>query len=154
MADRIAVMKDGEMVQIASPLEMYERPQTKFVAEFIGSPAMNLLPARINAKGRMDCDLKVLGVILPDAELTANPVAPAETAAYIGIRPEHLALVEALAGDFDATVDLVEPLGQTTNVYLNVGDIRLVAVVDRTSARAGQRVGVKVRREALRLVAA
>ncbi len=153
MADRIAVMKDGEMVQVASPQEMYERPQTRFVAEFIGSPAMNLLPARARPNGRMDCDLPVLGELLPEAELTANPVAPAARAAYIGIRPEHLALVDPAAGDFEATVDLVEPLGQTTNVYLNVGDIRLIAVVDRTTARAGQRVGVTVRREALRLVA-
>ncbi|NEY90354.1 ABC transporter ATP-binding protein [Tabrizicola oligotrophica] len=156
MADRIAVMKDGDMVQIASPLEMYERPQTKFVAEFIGSPAMNLLPARARPDGRMACDLPVLAELLPDAELTANPVAPAKMAAYIGIRPEHLSLVEGGEGqaDFEAVVDLVEPLGQTTNVYLNVGDIRMIAVVDRTRVQAGQRVGVKVRREALRLVAA
>lgn len=156
MADRIAVMKDGDMVQIASPLEMYERPQTKFVAEFIGSPAMNLLPARARPDGRMACDLPVLAELLPDAELTANPVAPAKTAAYIGIRPEHLSLVEGGEGqaDFEAVVDLVEPLGQTTNVYLNVGDIRMIAVVDRTRVQAGQRVGVTVRREALRLVAA
>lgn len=155
MADRIAVMKDGDMVQIGSPMEMYERPQTKFVAEFIGSPAMNLLPARVKPNGKMDCDLKVLGEILPDAELTANPVAPAEKAAYIGIRPEHLSLVEdGGQGDFEAVVDLVEPLGQTTNVYLNLGDTQLIAVVDRTNAKSGQRVGVKVRRDALRLVAA
>jgi multiple sugar transport system ATP-binding protein len=154
MADRIAVMKDGEMVQVASPLEMYERPQTKFVAEFIGSPAMNLLPARSRPDGNMDCDLPVLAKLLPETELTANPVAPAKSAAYIGIRPEHLSLTEDLAtADFEATVDLVEPLGQTTNVYLVINDIRLIAVVDRTTARAGQRVGVKVRREALRLVA-
>jgi multiple sugar transport system ATP-binding protein len=154
MADRIAVMKDGEMVQVASPLEMYERPQTKFVAEFIGSPAMNLLPARAKANGTMDCDLPVLAELLPVAELTANPVAPAAKAAFIGIRPEHLSLVDdPSSGDFEASVDLVEPLGQTTNVYLNVGDIRMIAVVDRTTARAGQRVWVKVRREALRLVA-
>lgn len=155
MADRIAVMKDGDMVQIGSPMEMYERPQTKFVAEFIGSPAMNLLPARAKSNGKMECDLPVLGEILPDAELTANPVAPAEKAAYIGIRPEHLSLVEdGGQADFEAMVDLVEPLGQTTNVYLNLGDMQLIAVVDRTNAKAGQRVGVKVRRDALRLVAA
>ena len=155
MADRIAVMKDGDMVQIDTPLDMYERPQTKFVAEFIGSPAMNLLPARMDGDGRMECDLPVLGEILPEAELTANPVAPAKTAAYIGIRPEHLSLTGTPAeGDFSAVVDLVEPLGQTTNVYLNVGEIRIIAVVDRTRVQAGQTVGVKVRREALRLVAA
>jgi multiple sugar transport system ATP-binding protein len=154
MADRIAVMKDGDMVQIAAPLEMYERPQTRFVAEFIGSPAMNLLPARGRADGRIDCALPVLADLLPEIELTANPAAPAGKAAYIGIRPEHLSLVAEGAGDFDAVVDLVEPLGQTTNVHLTAGDIHLIAVVDRTSAQAGQRVGVKMRREALRLVAA
>lgn len=155
MADRIAVMKDGDMVQIASPLEMYERPQTRFVAEFIGSPAMNLLPATVKADGKMRCDLPILAQLLPDFELTANPVAPADKAAFIGIRPEHLSLVDAgTDGDFEALVELVEPLGQTTNVYLKVGDIQLIAVVDRTKAKVGQKIGVKVRQDALRLVAA
>lgn len=155
MGDRIAVMKEGEMVQIASPLEMYERPQTKFVAEFIGSPAMNLLPAKTKANGVLDCALPVLGSLVPDTEKRANPMAPIDKAAFIGVRPEYLTvLTDGSKGDFEADVDLVEPLGQTTNVYLKMGDLRLIAVMDRTLAKVGQRVGVKVRPDALRLVAA
>ncbi len=155
MADRIAVMKEGDMVQIASPIEMYERPQTKFVAEFIGSPAMNLLPARLNGHGRISCELPIFSELLPEIELNANPVARGAKDAFVGIRPEHLSIADSVgAGNFKALVDLVEPLGQTTNVHLKIGDTKMIAVVDRTDAHAGDTIGVNVRTECLRLVAA
>jgi multiple sugar transport system ATP-binding protein len=116
---------------------------------------MNLLPARAKGNGLLDCALPVLGSLVPEAEKRANPFAPVDKAAFIGVRPEYLTvLTDGTKGDFQADVDLVEPLGQTTNVYLKMGDLRLIAVMDRTLAKAGQRVGVKVRPDALRLVAA
>jgi len=156
MADRIAVMKDGDMVQVASPLEMYERPRTRFVAEFIGSPAMNLLPARPGSGGRLTCEIPVLAELLPEAELALNPAALAGGAGFVGIRPEHLSIAETPEkGDFVALVDLVEPLGQTTNVHLRAGgETRIIAVVDRTRAQPGDTVGISVRSDSLRLVAA
>src|SRR5690606_24185414 len=155
MADRIAVMDQGEMVQIAAPMDLYDRPRNRFVAEFVGSPAMNLLPARAGADGRYTCSLGVLPGLLSEAEKSANPAGVKGTGGFIGVRPENLSIaVSPDAGDFRAVVDLVEPLGQTTNVFLKAGDVDLIAVVDRTTARAGETVGVKVRPGSLRLVAA
>jgi multiple sugar transport system ATP-binding protein len=153
MADRIAVMKDGEMVQIAPPIELYSRPRTQFVAEFVGSPAMNLLPARMSGS-RIESSLKPLGDLVPEAERRLAGDRVTSRAFYVGIRPEHLSLTAPGQGHFDATVDLVEPLGQTTNVHLTCGDTRMVAVVDSTTAKTGERVGLDVETDHLRLVAA
>ncbi len=153
MADRIAVMNNSEMVQIASPMDLYEHPKNRFVAEFIGSPAMNLLPAKEKGKGEYECDLPVLAEKIKEMDLTVHPAAITTDAAYIGIRPEHLLLADSPEeGDFQAVVDLVEPLGQTTNVFLKVGNIDMIAVVDHTTAKAGDTVGVNVRPGSLRLV--
>lgn len=153
MADRIAVMNNSEMVQIASPMDLYEHPKNRFVAEFIGSPAMNLLPAKEKANGDYECGLPVLAEKIKEMDLTAHPAAVTNNAAYIGVRPEHLLLANSPEeGDFQALVDLVEPLGQTTNVFLKVGDIDMIAVVDHTTVKAGDTVGVNIRPGALRLV--
>jgi multiple sugar transport system ATP-binding protein len=153
MADRIAVMKDSEMVQIASPLDLYDHPKNRFVAEFIGSPAMNLLPARQGLAGKYTCALPVLAEKLSEIELTEHPAAITTNAGFIGVRPEHLSITETPeTGDFQALVDLVEPLGQTTNVFLKVGDIDVIAVVDHTTAKAGHTVGVNIRPGSPRLV--
>lgn len=155
MADRIAVMKDGEMVQIASPMDLYEHPRNEFVAEFVGSPAMNLFPARKEHGDRYSCALPILADKIAESELSAHPAAVTEKAGFIGVRPENLGIAEdPNAGDFQALVDLVEPLGQTTNVFLKVGDLDLIAVVDKTAVKAGQTVGVNIRPGSARLVEA
>jgi multiple sugar transport system ATP-binding protein len=155
MADRIAVMKDGEMVQIASPMDLYDHPRNSFVAEFVGSPAMNLLPARQEAGGRYSCALPALADKISQVEVTAHPAAVTANAGYLGVRPENLSLAATPdAGDFQAVVDLVEPLGQNTNVYLKYRDIDLIAVVDHTTAHPGQTVGVSIRPGSARLVEA
>jgi multiple sugar transport system ATP-binding protein len=154
MADRIAVMKDGEMVQIAAPLDLYERPKTQFVAEFVGSPAMNLLAAR-GTGARIDCALPVLGQLVPELEKRLGAANFNDKPFYVGIRPEHLGIAATPEhGHFRAVVDLVEPLGLTTNVYLTVGEQKMIAILDRTDVRAGQTVGVTVDTDNLRLVAA
>ena len=153
MADRIAVMDQGRMVQIAAPMELYDHPQNKFVAEFVGSPAMNLLPVRPGGNGNYTCAMHELPSLLTDAEKTANPAAA--KVGFIGVRPENLSIADSPdVGDFRAVVDLVEPLGQTTNIFLKAGEVDLIAVVDHTSAKTGDTVGVKVRPGSLRLVAA
>lgn len=155
MADRIAVMKDGEMVQVASPMDLYEHPRNEFVAEFVGSPAMNLFAARQGAGGRYSCALPILAEKIAKSEIAAHPAAITRNASFIGVRPENLGITEnPEAGDFRAIVDLVEPLGQTTNVFLKAGDVDLIAVVDKTTARAGQTVGVNIRPGSARLVEA
>ena len=110
MADRIVVLKDGVIQQAGSPDDLFERPANAFVATFIGTPQMNLLPAT-------GCDG---GIALPGGAL----VPASDKAAQVGIRPQHLTLVNGEAGPpvkWDARVELVEPLGGETLLHLRTG---------------------------------
>ena len=155
MADRIAVMSRGNMVQIAAPLEIYDRPRTQFVADFIGSPAMNLFAATRRRDGGIDCVLNPLAAALPPDELArTGELADSTGRLFIGIRPEHLTIVAAGGRDaVEALVEFVEPLGQTTNIYVHADGQRFVVVADRVSARIGDAVGVLPAADRLRLVA-
>jgi multiple sugar transport system ATP-binding protein len=155
MADRIAVMSQGDMVQIAAPLEIYDRPRTQFVADFIGSPAMNLFAATRRRDGGIDCVLKPFAAALPSTELArAGDLADSSGRLFVGIRPEHLTLgAPGDRGAVEALVEFVEPLGQTTNIYVNADGQRFVIVADRVSARIGDAVGVLPAADRLRLVA-
>jgi len=112
LADRIVVLRDGRIEQIGAPRELYAEPETRFVASFIGSPAMNFLPARIDG-GR---------AVLPSGRSVPVRLRNGRAAAEgeVGIRPEHIGL--ARDGDgFEAVVELVEPLGADTLVTAIVG---------------------------------
>ena len=102
MADRIAVMNKGELQQLGTPEELYERPANTFVAQFIGSPAMNMLPSA------------VLGV--------------GGTGQLAGFRPEHVRLGNGRAGahSYDASVEVVEYLGDEQLAHLRLGDHEIV----------------------------
>jgi len=123
LADGIAIMHQGKLVQVGSPLEVYRRPQTTFVAGFIGSPPMNLIPCRLE---RTPEALYLSG---RDFRLDITPLresVPADLAngaeVTMGIRPEHLSLVPA--GSLHAIpgqVYVVQPLGSETLVDLFVG---------------------------------
>jgi ABC-type sugar transport system ATPase subunit len=102
LGSRVAVMRDGQVEQVGPPLEVYRRPATVFVATFVGSPAMNLLPARL-----------VPGV---------QPEGPPPTSgATLGVRPHDISMVPSGAGDLDALVDVVEPRGSELLIYLRLG---------------------------------
>jgi multiple sugar transport system ATP-binding protein len=155
MADRIAVMSQGDMVQIAAPLEIYDRPRTQFVADFIGSPAMNLFAATRRRDGGIDCVLKPFAAALPSTELArAGDLADSSGRLFVGIRPEHLTLgAPGDRGAVEALVEFVEPLGQTTKIYVNADGQRFVIVAVRVSARIGDAVGVLPGAVRLRIVA-
>ena len=115
LADRIAVMKGGNIMQLGTPDEIYNRPQNLYVADFIGSPSMNMIAGKLE------------GGVFSGGDLTMPVdgypfVAPqtADRPAIIGIRPEHIItgeLVENAPVKMDMTVDLVEPMGSDTLVY-------------------------------------
>ena len=115
MGDRIAVMNQGRLQQVAQPLELYNRPATRFVAEFIGSPPMNFLPVQFHAP---------LLITHPQFRLTLPEVWANVLQKYdgqsltLGIRPEHLSLSVAAPKNLPVQVDLVEALGNET--YLSV----------------------------------
>jgi multiple sugar transport system ATP-binding protein len=126
LGDRIVVMDRGYVQQIAPPLELYERPLNRFVAGFIGSPAMNFVDGRLvreNGVHFVSTDGRIRFVV--------NDV-PANAAAFVtaGIRPEHLRL--APAGDESAvaaTLDVVEPMGNELILYARTEGHELVARV-------------------------
>jgi multiple sugar transport system ATP-binding protein len=124
MADRIVVMREGHIAQIGAPLELYDRPGNIFVAGFIGSPAMNLLPGVVERAGGA-------AVVVDGARLTVpdRPGLEAGRKVVFGIRPEHLVL--APEGGFGARVVVVEPTGPETHVVLRVGEARDLTAVFR-----------------------
>ncbi|WP_449274608.1 ABC transporter ATP-binding protein [Kovacikia minuta] len=122
MGDRIAVMNAGQIQQIASPLELYNRPANRFVAEFIGSPPMNFLLVQFKAP---------LLITHPQFRLTLPEAWAAVLQPYdgrsltLGIRPEHLSLSAPAPKNLPVQVDLVEALGSETFVA-----VRLVGAKD------------------------
>ncbi|MFO1325894.1 MAG: sn-glycerol-3-phosphate ABC transporter ATP-binding protein UgpC [Rubrivivax sp.] len=134
MADRIVVMHDGIVEQIGTPLELFDRPGNLFVAQFIGSPAMNVLEGTVGT-GAVDA----LGARWP---LPPGVQPAAGTRVHYGIRPTDLALADA---GVEATVVVVEPTGAETELLVEVGGQQLVLVMHgRTGAQPGQRVRLGV----------
>jgi len=124
LADRIAVMDGGRVVQMAPPLEVYHRPATTFVANFLGSPPMNLLPVRAEKRqGRTSFVAPTFTIEAADwHERLEGRIEHGEDL-ILGVRPEHLGL--GAAGDawtFPGEPYAVEPLGPETLVTLSVGD--------------------------------
>ena len=115
MGDRIAVMHQGQIEQVAQPLELYNRPATQFVAEFIGSPPMNFLNVQFHAPLLITHPL--FRFTLPDVWALALQNYDNKSL-ILGIRPEHLCLSTAATNNLPVQVELVEALGNET--YLSV----------------------------------
>ena len=150
MGDRITVMKDGLIQQVDTPLSLYDRPDNRFVAGFIGSPAMNFLRGRLEREGAGDGLVFAGGanrLTLP-AERAAALREHAGREVMLGIRPEHIygpAFGPDLpAGEtLSAEVDVIEPMGNELFLYLKGGDGQLVARVDpRQQAHVGETLPV------------
>ena len=136
LADRIVVMRGGEIEQVGTPLEIYGDPVSQFVADFFGSPSMNLFPGEIRRNGEsVKFESGRVAIDLPFAD-----AAPGR--ATVGIRPEHL--VVGATGDLSEKIHLVEPLGKDTLLYFDYGGERdLIAVADgAASYAAGAVLGV------------
>ncbi|MBE3639077.1 ABC transporter ATP-binding protein [Mangrovicoccus algicola] len=116
LADRIVVLAGGGIAQVGAPLDLYERPANTFVAQFIGSPAMNLFEAEIAGTGdttrlRLATGVEILAAIPSPAELAGAQV-------QYGIRPEDLVIARGDAMPFiEFRTDIVEKLGDTTVLY-------------------------------------
>ena len=133
MADRIVLLRDGVIEQAGAPLELFERPATKYVAGFLGSPAMNFINGRLAGEG------SVLSVRLEDGTLLPLPSARAakladrrDQAVILGLRPEHIN--RAHPGDsrsglarHTATIELLQPTGSRTYVTFKLGSTDVTA---------------------------
>jgi multiple sugar transport system ATP-binding protein len=128
MGQRVAVIRDGRVVQIETPRSLYERPQNTYVAGLVGAPAMNLLPGRVagDAAGPL-LDLGFAGIAIPAA---GRDLAPGEPV-VVGIRPHDVRLGgdSALGRVMPAQVHLREPLGDVTVIDLRLGDAAMKMVV-------------------------
>ncbi|WP_323148483.1 sn-glycerol-3-phosphate ABC transporter ATP-binding protein UgpC [Pseudomonas oryzihabitans] len=145
LADRIVVLNGGRVEQVGSPLELYDDPDNLFVARFLGSPAMNILPATVR-EGRLDLQ----GAQGSEA-LSAPPGM--HGALHLGVRPEHLQLVSAGQGILAGTVTLTEQLGELTLVYVdlgNGGDPLVAKVAGKAELYRGQQVQLTSAPEHLR----
>nr|WP_300309868.1 sn-glycerol-3-phosphate ABC transporter ATP-binding protein UgpC [Halomonas sp.] len=145
LANKIVVLRAGRVEQVGSPEDLYQRPATRFVASFIGSPNMNFMPAQLTGNGTEGCQVHVPGIgdlMLPhDARNTTQG-----DKLTFGIRPEHLGLTEP-AGDNDFKIVNIEYLGNEIYVYLEpkAGDTLLIHRGDAPSRwQIGQRVGLSV----------
>ena len=121
LADVIAVMEGGRIVQMGPPLEVYRRPATTFVASFVGSPPMNLLPARIEARaGAAPTHAVGEGFTLPIPPDLHASLRPGQEV-QLGVRPEHVTLADGeSAGTVRGELFAVEPLGAETLVSIAV----------------------------------
>jgi multiple sugar transport system ATP-binding protein len=140
MADRIVVMHDGIVEQIGTPLELFDRPANLFVAQFIGSPSMNVLGGtlRRNASG---AHVEALGADWPVPSGTDG--TPGQAVRY-GVRPTDISLTGNGQG-IPAKVVVVEPTGAETELLLQVGDVQVVAVIHgRTTARPDDTVHLAI----------
>ncbi|KQX58227.1 MULTISPECIES: ABC transporter ATP-binding protein [unclassified Ensifer] len=137
MADHVVIMRDGVIEQQGSPLELYDRPANKFVAGFIGSPAMNFLPAVGGPDGRSI----ILDVGAKQTIALNRTVQPGQ-ALSVGLRPEHIELAAADEGILSASVAMIESTGATCFLTMATTPELSVVFNGRSVARAGDRVGL------------
>jgi multiple sugar transport system ATP-binding protein len=146
MGERIVVMKGGVIQQVDSPMRLYDDPVNRFVAGFIGSPAMNFIrgtSAGRPPRFRAGC----LDIPVPPA-VRARLMKRGNPEVVLGIRPEHLSLAGAAAARRSGKpqkmkVDVVEPIGNETLIYLRDGDIPLcVRQAGLSAVKSGQTVGI------------
>jgi len=139
LADRVVVMNNGSIEQIATPQDLYHHPKTRFVAGFIGSPAMNFIRCRLEPSGA--------GLRVRISEAISLPVPSSLSRRYqslagkeliFGLRPEHITEPRRGDGDgnceFGATLDVVEPMGMETMVFFRIDGQEICGRVDPGSA--------------------
>ena len=132
LADRVVVLRDGAIEQVGSPLELYDRPANQFVAQFIGTPQMNVVDT-----AKLPALREVVGAAhAPDG--------------FIGVRPENVLVRAAGSGKLSGRVELVESLGADTLIYAHVGNgngagVQIVArQAERTTLHPGDPVGLDI----------
>jgi multiple sugar transport system ATP-binding protein len=136
MADKVVVMNGGKVEQMGAPLDLYDYPDTRFVAEFIGSPSMNLIAGRIEAGGRFESDA---GEVLPLPPMNAGDVG---RPVVYGFRPEH---VNQGSDGLVVQVTVSEPTGSETLVVARLGAHSVTLLFrERISVKSGGSLGIRI----------
>jgi multiple sugar transport system ATP-binding protein len=137
MGDKIVVLNAGKVEQIGAPLELYDHTANRFVATFLGSPAMNLIPGRVEVED--GSRLRLNGGY--SARLSVKPENAEGRPILYGVRPEAVR-IDPEHG-LPAVVSLVEPTGSETHLIAGVGEIEIVAVLrERLSIKEGETIGL------------
>lgn len=148
MGDRIAVMKDGVVQQLDTPLGLYHNPVNMFVAGFIGTPSMNFVDASLaSANGSVFVDTGAFKVRVPDSKVESVKNAVGKPVVF-GVRPEdifdrnlHSQVTPTEDNSVKATVDVIEPMGAIVTAYLTAGPHSLVATIDAdTKAKEAEQI--------------
>jgi multiple sugar transport system ATP-binding protein len=148
LADRVVVMNKGRIEQIGTPNELYHNPATRFVAGFIGSPAMNFMPCRLeDVGGKTNLRLTDrLSFPVPPARAARYQNIPRNQPLLLGLRPEHLVEANGHAAPgvetFETVLDVTEPMGMETLVYFALEGSQICG---RVSPNAGARDGAPLR---------
>jgi multiple sugar transport system ATP-binding protein len=124
LADKIVVLDKGLISQVGSPLELYNQPANKFVAAFIGSPAMNFFKADIAGHSGKDYLLNLPGG--RSATIASRGGTADGSSVEVGVRPEHFRLGSPGAGAFDGRISIVEQLGNSTLLYVDTAAGQLI----------------------------
>ncbi|MEO8314107.1 MAG: sn-glycerol-3-phosphate ABC transporter ATP-binding protein UgpC [Pseudomonadota bacterium] len=154
LADRIVVINDRRIEQIGTPMEIYRRPATRFVASFVGTPRINLVPVEVtDFNGRALARLPDGATIQTGVSFSTLPAAANMT---LGLRAEAVRIGEGGAGDIKGTVRVVERLGDRTLVHVALPGGTLITAEDRgdSAIQPGQAVGLTVTGTAAHLFAA
>jgi multiple sugar transport system ATP-binding protein len=141
MADLVAVMREGELQQLAPPDEIYDRPANRFVAAFVGNPPMNVLEGGMDESGQ---SFRIGDQRLALGELSSACASAGATA--LGVRPEDLEILpQGTPGALAGEIYVVEPMGNETLVDVRIGDQRVMARAAREfAAPIGSPIGVRV----------
>src|SRR5262245_37518803 len=148
LADRVVVMNNGVIEQVGTPQQLYHTPCTRFVAGFIGSPAMNFIPCRLEeAAGALKVRLTDgLAFPVPEVKASLYRGRADNGSLLLGLRPEHITEahghLEPGAVPFEARLDVTEPMGMETLVYFGVDGTQ---VCGRVNPNAGAREGAPLR---------
>ena len=152
LADRIVVINHGRIEQVGAPEELYDAPANRFVAGFIGAPAMNFIPAAIEATEGREPRVRFGPVSLPAGRL--HDVAPGPIT--LGVRPEHLYIASTAEADFRGRVEIVEKLGAESLAYLQTefsAEPVTIRISEQPAVQPGDEVPVRVGRERFHLFA-
>ena len=149
LATRIAVMKDGIVQHFGAPQEVYDRPANTYVARFVGSPAMNIIPARLVRTDKGPAAVVAMPggeTLLEGLKLSAEAARAAEGQnVLIGIRPEHFSTTRE--GGIEVHVDVVEPTGPDTLAVFSMGGTEVIARLEPFAAAAGDKLRLAVKAE-------
>ena len=146
MADKVVLMKEGKIEQEGAPLELYDRPANQFVAGFVGSPAMNFIPATVCADGQG------LKLEMGDDQILpyAGPLKGGHRVT-VGLRPEHLMLVSSEEAQFKMRLRLAEATGATTYLFTDSEQEVTIVVNDRATVRPGEVLNLRIDPERIHL---